>query len=193
MHEVEELLGATGLDFKRDERLVRGLDYYTRTVFEFLEPSLGAQNALAAGGRYDHLIEDFGGKPTPAVGFSIGLERVMLAKPQLQSGLEEGVYILAIGDEARRKAFETASGLRASGIRAELDHLLRSPKAQMREADRVGLPFCVIIGEEELSGGYFALRDMRSGTQDKVEETDILDELKHRLAEGRQEGSSRSE
>ena len=193
LHEVEELLGDSGLDFKREERLVRGLDYYTRTVFEFLEPSLGAQNALAAGGRYDHLIEEFGGKPTPAVGFSIGLERVMLANPQLQSGLEEGVYILAIGDEARRKAFETASGLRASGIRADFDHLLRSPKAQMREADRVGLPFCMIIGEEELSGGYYSLRDMRSGIQDKVEKTDILDELKRRLAEGRQEGSSRSE
>jgi histidyl-tRNA synthetase len=193
LHEVEELLEASGLDFKRKERLVRGLDYYTRTVFEFLEPSLGAKNALAAGGRYDHLIAEFGGKPTPAVGFSIGLERVMLANPQLQSRLEEGVYILAIGDEARHKAFETASGLRAAGIRADLDHLLRSPKAQMREADRVGLPFCVIIGEEELSGGYYSLKDMRSGTQDKVEETDILDELKRRLAEGRQEGYSKSQ
>ena len=191
LDEVEELLVASGVDFKREERLVRGLDYYTRTVFEFLEPSLGAQNALAAGGRYDHLIEEFGGKPTPAVGFSIGLERVMLAKPRLENGSEEGVYILAIGDEARRRAFETASKLRVAGIRSDLDHLLRSPKAQMREADRLGHPFCVIIGEEELSGGYYSLRDMRSGTQDKVEEADILEELRRRLTKGLQEGSSR--
>jgi histidyl-tRNA synthetase len=189
LQEVEEILVASGLDFKREERLVRGLDYYTRTVFEFLEPKLGAQNALAAGGRYDHLIEEFGGKPTPAVGFSIGLERVMLANPQLQSELEEGVYVLAIGDESRRKAFETASGLRAAGIRADLDHLMRSPKAQMREADRLGHPFCVIIGEEELAGGFFSLRDMRSGDQEKVEEADILEELSRRLVEGLQEDS----
>jgi histidyl-tRNA synthetase len=192
LHEVEELLTVTGLDFSKEERLVRGLDYYSRTVFEFLEPSLGAQNALAAGGRYDHLIEDFGGKPTPAVGFSIGLERVMLAKPQLESGAVKGVYVMAISDEARRKAFDTASRLRDTGIRADLDHLMRSPKAQMREADRSGFPLCLIIGEDELSGGYYSLKDMNSGAQQRVDEADILEELMRRLSGGLEESPSDS-
>lgn len=181
--EVEELLKTSGLSFRREGRLVRGLDYYTRTVFEFVEPSLGAQNALSAGGRYDHLIEEFGGKSTPAVGFSIGLERVMMAEPKIEVDTGKGVYVLAVGDEARRKAFETAERLRGEGIRADLDHLSRSPKAQMREADRAGFSFCVFIGEEEISGGYYSLRDMRRGDQEKVKEADFLKELRRRLAE----------
>jgi histidyl-tRNA synthetase len=179
-----ELLEAAGANPRREGRLVRGLDYYTRTVFEFQDPALGGQNALAAGGRYDHLVEELGGKPTPAVGFSIGLDRVMLAGPRLDEAEEGGVYILAIGGESRRRAFAVAHRLRGAGIRADLDHLERSPKAQMREADRAGFPLCVVIGEEETAGGYYTLRDMRSATQERVLETDLLGEIKRRMAAG---------
>jgi histidyl-tRNA synthetase len=180
---VEELLDEAGVAYRRDERLVRGLDYYTRTVFEFQDPELGAQNTLCAGGRYDHLVEELGGKPTPAVGFSVGLERVMLAGPDLEKSVEGGVYVMAIGEEARDRAFLTAHVLRKAGIRSDLDYLGRSPKAQMREADRGGFAFSVIIGEEELAGGYYTLRDMRAGSQEKVEEDDLMREIGKRLDE----------
>jgi histidyl-tRNA synthetase len=188
--QVEDLLRFAGIDYHRDARLVRGLDYYTRTVFEFQDPSLGAQNTLSAGGRYDRLIEEFGGKPTPAVGFSIGLERVMLAGPRLDDTDDRGVYILAIGNEARRKAFTIANRLRGEGLVADLDHLGRSPKAQMREADRQGFLICVIIGEEELGGGYLTMRDMRRGTQEKVLEEDLLASIKKLLADTAVESGS---
>jgi len=181
---VEGLLTEAGVLYLRDDRLVRGLDYYTRTVFEFRDPELGAQKAICAGGRYDHLVEELGGKPTPAVGFSVGLERVMLAGPVLEEGEGAGVYVMAIGEEARVRAFLAAHALRKADIRADLDHLGRSPKAQMREADRGGFTYSLIIGEEELQGGYYTLRDMRDGTQERVEEADLLPEIGRRLYKG---------
>lgn len=179
--EVVELLEAARVPFRKDSHLVRGLDYYTRTVFEFQDPQAGAQNTLAAGGRYDNLVEELGGKPTPATGFSIGMERVMLAGPRLETGEEAGVYVMAIGEEARSRAFLTAHRLRSAGIRAALDHLRRSPKAQMREADRGGFPWSVIIGEEELSGGFYTLRDMSEGNQERVEESELVDKVMENL------------
>jgi histidyl-tRNA synthetase len=181
--EVEDLLQAASLPFRRDSRMVRGLDYYTRTVFEFQDPKLGGQNALAAGGRYDNLVEELGGKPTPATGFSIGMERVMLAGPRLEEESGKGVYVMAIGEGAREKAFLTAQRLRGAGISADLDHLRRSPKAQMREADRGGFVLSVIIGEQELAGGYYTLRDMRAASQETVEEGKLEETVKQRLAE----------
>ncbi len=174
---VEELLKEAGVDFVREERLVRGLDYYTRTVFEFQDPELGAQNALAAGGRYDHLVEEMGGEPTPAVGFSIGLERVLKALPPVDGGERDGVYVVAIGDDARRKAFSVAFKIRALGVRCDLDHMDRSPKAQMREADRQGYRYCLILGEEELTGGYYSLRDLVEGTQERLGEDGWLERI----------------
>ncbi|MBN2025355.1 MAG: histidine--tRNA ligase [Actinobacteria bacterium] len=173
--EVIALLEAASVAFRMDGRLVRGLDYYTRTVFEFQDPKAGGQNAIAAGGRYDDLIGELGGKPTPATGFSIGMERVMLAGPRLEPGEDAGIYIMAIGDEARSKAFLAAYELRKAGIRVDLDHLLRSPKAQMREADRGGFALSVIIGEDEMAGGYYTLREMLEGSQERVEESDLVE------------------
>lgn len=179
---VESLLGAVSLPYRRDGRMVRGLDYYTRTVFEFQDPKLGGQNALAAGGRYDNLVEELGGKPTPATGFSIGMERVMLAGPRLEESGTSGVYIMAIGDSAREKAFLTAQEMRDAGLHADLDHLRRSPKAQMREADRGGFACSVIVGDDELAGGYFTLRDLRTATQERVEAAELVETIKSRLA-----------
>jgi histidyl-tRNA synthetase len=188
--EVEGLLEAAEVRFRRDARLVRGLDYYTRTVFEFQDPELGAQNALAAGGRYDHLVEELGGKPTPAVGFSIGLERVMLADPILEGDGDGGIYVIAIGESARRRAFLVVKELRGEGMRTDLDHLGRSPKAQMRDADRGGFTLSVVIGEDEMAGGYYTLRDMRTGSQQRIEEIDLVAVLKGLLiAENPVEGT----
>lgn len=166
---VEELLASAGVDFLREERLVRGLDYYTRTVFEFQDPELGGQNALAAGGRYDHLVEEMGGRPVPAVGFSIGVERVMKAGPALPGEDREGVYIVAMVEEARKRAFLLARELRARTVRCDLDHMERSLKAQMKDADRQGYRYCLILGEDEMKGGYLTLRDLESGNQERLE------------------------
>jgi len=180
--EVERLLRAVSLPFRSDSRLVRGLDYYTRTVFEFQDPRLGGQNTLAAGGRYDALVEELGGKPTPATGFSIGMERVMLAGPRLEDKRQSGVFVVAIGEAARTKAFQVAQELRGAGIRADLDHLGRSPKAQMREADRDGCELSVIIGDDEMEGGYYSLRDMRSADQQRVEKGMLVEAVRRHLA-----------
>jgi histidyl-tRNA synthetase len=180
-HEVAELLQAASIPFRRDDRLVRGLDYYTRTVYEFQDPQAGAQNALAAGGRYDKLVEELGGKPMPATGFSIGMERVMLAGPRLEESEDAGVYVVAIGEAARGRAFLAANRLRSAGIRADLDHMQRSPKAQMREADRGGFACSVIVGEDEMAGGYYTLRDMREGGQERVEESGLVETVRQRL------------
>lgn len=178
---VERLLAAAGVSFRRDGRLVRGLDYYTRTVFEFQDPELGGQNALAAGGRYDHLVEELGGKPTPAVGFSIGLDRVMLAGPETGEEAGGGVYVVAIGEEARTKAFALAQKLRKAGIRADLDHMGKSAKAQMRDADKGGFSLVVIVGEEELEGSFVTLRDLESGSQERVDEDALVEGAAGRL------------
>lgn len=179
---VMEHLKSACVPFREDEHLVRGLDYYTRTVFEFQDPQAGAQNALAAGGRYDNLVEELGGRHTPATGFSIGMERVILAGPRVEAGGDAGVYVMAIGEKARGKAFLAAYKLRGAGIRTELDHMGRSPKAQMREADRGGFACSVIIGEEELGGGYYTLRNMNEGEQERVEESDLVDTVRMSLA-----------
>lgn len=181
LEEVRGLLKSCGLEPRLDERMVRGLDYYTRTVFEFRDPSLGAQNALAAGGRYDRLIEELGGDPTPAVGFSIGMERVMLAGPRLEEEESTGVYVVAIGEAAREAAFPLAHELRDAGVRADLDHMRRSAKAQMREADREGYPLCLIIGDDELGGGYLTLRDMESGEQERIAAAGAAEAVRSRL------------
>jgi len=166
---------------KRDGRLVRGLDYYTRTVFEFRTASLGAQNSLAAGGRYDKLVEELGGRPVPATGFSIGMERVMMAGPKLPQEPDYGIYVMAIGDEARKPAFILAQDLRDKGIRADLDLMSRSPKAQMREADRMSFPLAVIIGKDEIEGGYLSLREMKTGEQANIAAGELESEIRRRL------------
>ena len=182
--QVEETLEAAEVYPKRDSRLVRGIDYYTRTVFEFATPALGAQNSLSAGGRYDTLIEELGGAPAPATGFSIGMERVMLADPRLPEQRDFGIYVMAIGDEARKPAFMLAQSLRDKGFSADLDLMDRSPKAQMREADRMGFQLAAIIGKDEMAGGYVALRDMKSGAQENIQVAELEGEIRRRHSAG---------
>lgn len=167
---VQEYLTALGIEYELDPGLVRGLDYYTRTVFEFPSKSLGF--ALGGGGRYDGLVEEMGGSPTPGLGFGLGMDRIMLA-------LEEGrvefpeedkceVYIAAMGDKAQVKALALTDTLHRCGITADCDICGRGLKAQMKYAGKIGAKFSMVLGEDELSSGQAVLKDMSGGETGKV-------------------------
>ncbi len=167
---LEALLHLLGVKYVINDRLVRGLDYYTRTTFEFINPTLGAQNALAGGGRYDGLVEALGGPPTPGIGFAVGVERVVaslsreaLAVPPLQ-----GVYVATLGREAWERGFGIVQALRQRGIRATLDVEGRSLKGQLRQANKDRFRFALILGDEELRKGEAILKDLEQREQVEV-------------------------
>ena len=176
--ELKGLLGDLGVAFVEDPFLVRGLDYYTRTAFELERPNLGAQSALAGGGRYDLLAVEVGSKrPVPAVGFAAGLERLFLALFEQGTALPEApkpqVFFVALGDEAARWVFSKAQALRHAGLRVGLDLNGRSMKAQMREANRQGAPFTVIVGKDELAAEKAQVKTMETGDQVEVGFNDL--------------------
>ncbi len=179
---LQGYLNALGLTYTLDPRLVRGLDYYTRTVFEVTHPRLGAQSSLCGGGRYDGLVEALGGPPTPAVGFALGMERLLLAleaeglAPAAPAGPD--VFVGAAGDGVRAEAMALAARLRRSGLTVETDLSGRSLRAQLKHAARLGAPFAVLVGEEELARGAAVLRHLERGEQEEVP----LDRLAERLA-----------
>jgi histidyl-tRNA synthetase len=177
--EVRSLLDLLKIPYTIDERLVRGLEYYTKTAFEVINPRLGAQNALAGGGRYDDLIEVIGGPSTPAMGFAVGIERVMASLP---SAAEEddlrGVYVATIGQEAQRTGMGLLQELRRRGIRGLMDLETRSLKGQMRQANKERVRYCLIVGDEELRLGQAMLRDMVKADQVAV----ALDRIAEHLA-----------
>ena len=170
---VKEYLNLLGVEFRENPFLVRGLDYYTRTVFEFKSSGLGAQSTILAGGRYDYLIGEIGGPETPALGFAMGIDRVMLLLPELEEK-REGVFVITRGEEAYREGLELVNFLRSKGIKAEIDHRQGSFKAQMKAADRVKAEFAVIIGEEEVKEGFYSLKELSTGKQEKVETREEL-------------------
>jgi histidyl-tRNA synthetase len=163
---VKEYLAGLGVDFTLDKTLVRGLDYYTRTVFEFTHSSLGAQDAIGGGGRYDGLIGELGGEPAPAVGLAIGVERVMLALEAANScacAAPLPVFGVALGESARRAICGLIARLRSAGIAAAMDFDNRSMKAQLRAANRRGALLALIIGDSELEKGIVIVKDLREG------------------------------
>lgn len=175
---VKELLESAGVPYTVQPNLVRGLDYYTRTVFEFVGFDLGAQNTLIGGGRYDNMIEQIGGKPAPAIGFGSGLDRLILAM-EAAGGLAAAepfldVYLVALDDDARRWAVRTAAGLRALGLAVEFDLLGRSMKAQMREANRKGAVRTVIVGSNELQDETAQVKNMQTNEQASVPFADLV-------------------
>jgi len=179
--QVKELLSDLEIPFTEDPHLVRGLDYYTRTAFELISPDLGAQDALGGGGRYDLLIEEIGGRPTPAVGFAAGMERLMIACEELDIQLAEeqtlDVYIVTIGDKARKWALKHLSKLRKAGLSASMDYIGRSVKSQMKDADRENAHYTIIVGENELNEGKFTLRDMKASQENAYTFEKILAEI----------------
>ena len=167
--EVRALLDSKGLEYEVDPGLVRGLDYYTRTVFEFESGVLGAQAALGGGGRYDGLVELLGGPPTPGVGWAAGIERILLAhRPDTMTVPPLRAFVVVAKSERRREAFDLALGLRDNEIAADIDHAGRSLKGQLKQADRLGAQWTVILGDA------MELKDMRDGKQREVTGFDEL-------------------
>jgi histidyl-tRNA synthetase len=169
---VRSLLDQAGIGYELDGRLVRGLDYYTRTVFEFHSARLGAQSQVAGGGRYDQLIELLGGPATPANGWAAGIERILLAIGAPEEEQPRDVFVAA-EDSQRERALALVTELRRAGLRADLDLAGRGMKGQMRQADRAGASHALILDAD----GSIQLRDMRSGEQREVEAGRVVEEL----------------
>ncbi|MEW6719304.1 MAG: histidine--tRNA ligase [Thermodesulfobacteriota bacterium] len=177
---VEASLASAGIPFSRNSRMVRGLDYYRRTTFEFVIPGMGAQNTVAAGGRYDGLAEMIGGKePVPAIGFAIGVERLLMllgeggpAQPQADA------FLVTTAPSLLPEAFRWKMELIALGVRADMDYEGRSMKSQFRRADRSGARAVVVLGEEEAARGAVAYRDMEKGTQEEVAPDEAMRRLR---------------
>ncbi|HXR60782.1 MAG TPA: histidine--tRNA ligase [Solirubrobacterales bacterium] len=171
--EVRGLLDAAGISYVVDPTLVRGLDYYTRTIFSFVCDQLGAQSEVGGGGRYDGLIEQLGGAPTPAVGFAAGIERILLALGETAApSVGNKVFISTNYDEEMERAFALVSDLRHKGIPAELDLAGRGQKGQLKHANRIGAKFVLFLHGENAE-----LRDMESGEQRQIDLANIADEM----------------
>jgi len=177
---VQGFLTELGIAHECDNKLVRGLDYYSRTTFEITSPDVGAQKALCGGGRYDELIEQLGGKPTPAVGFAAGIERIMLALSEKQAQAMEKmmVYFVTASESAVGSLFRLANELRQSGIPTFSDTLRRSVKAQMREANRLAATYAVIVGDEEIADNSAKVKDLATGEQTDVSMSNLVSHLK---------------
>ncbi|HEU4480507.1 MAG TPA: histidine--tRNA ligase [Actinomycetota bacterium] len=176
---VKGLLTQVGVRFEEEPSLVRGLDYYTRTAFEFVAGSLGSQNAVGGGGRYDGLAEVLGGPHVPGIGFALGLDRIMLSLGEGAAPLSSPVtaYVVVLGEAAAEAAFPLVTRLRSAGIGAELDVMGRGMKGQMKDADRSGARYAVILGDDEIASREATVKDLGSGDQERCP----LERLEERL------------
>ena len=176
--ELKEHLTAADLPFKVNPKIVRGLDYYTRTVFEFVTTSLGSQGTVCGGGRYDKLIETLGGTSTCGVGFGMGIERVLMLIEAVGASIpaEEQIklYIASMGSEAYKQAFAITSQLRRNGIKAEIDHMQRSIKAQFKYADKINAEYVIVIGDNELAANEVNVKKMADGSFECIKISDIV-------------------
>jgi len=182
---LKKYLEILKLEYVVDPRIVRGLDYYTKTAFEIITDEVGKRGTVCGGGRYDRLVEDCGGPGTPGVGFGMGLERTILTLEN--KGIEipkpagPDVFIITIGDSASYEGFKLLNQLRETDLVADMDHLSRSVKAQFKYADRLTAGYTIVIGEEELSKGTVKLRNMTDGRELEVASDDIVDVLKQNI------------
>ncbi len=169
---VKACLDAAGAEYVIDPDIVRGLDYYTGTVFEVISNRIGAQGAVCAGGRYNGLIEELGGDKLPAVGFGMGMERLLAVMEangvDIPKDKEITVYFAANGEAPRMKAFALAQQLRGEGVSAEFDHMERSFKAQFKYANKLGVKYTAAIGDDELEKGFVKVKRMSDGTETEV-------------------------
>ena len=170
---VRGLLDDVDIDYTLQPRLVRGLDYYTRTAFEWVAAGLGSQDAVGGGGRYDGLSESLGGPPLPGIGIAPGIDRIVLARSGETGVKKVSVYVVALGEAAKSHAFKIVTGLRAAGVAAELDLMGRGMKGQMKDASRSGARWAAIIGDEEIAAGEVALKDLDTGTQETIPAADL--------------------
>jgi histidyl-tRNA synthetase len=169
--QVKELLGAASVEFTIDPTLVRGLDYYTRTIFSFVCDRLGAQSEIGGGGRYDGLISQLGGPDTPAIGWAAGVERILLALDEEAPAPSRDLFIAVAGEQQRTRAVALAGELRRAGVSVEIDLAGRSVKGQMKQADRINAARTLMLEED----GTASLREMKTGRQQQVEPADVLE------------------
>ena len=178
LDKLEASLKAANVPYEIDPHIVRGLDYYTRTVFEFIADGIGAQSTICGGGRYDGLVSQLGGPELPAVGFAMGISRLILAMEASGVAAHEAetpvLYVAPMGDAAQREALRITEELRASGVYAECDVTGRGLKAQMKYADKIGAKYTLILGDDELSSGKAQLRSMADSTQTEIALADVV-------------------
>lgn len=183
--DLKRNLDAMGIDYMVDAGIVRGLDYYTKTAFEFVSNKIGAQGTVCGGGRYDHLIEQIGGPPIPGVGFGLGIERLLLVLEA--SGIEipkpDGVdvFLAVMGDRAKNFGLKLMRDLRKDGIKAEMDIMGRNIKGQFKYADRLDTKFTLVIGDNELDEGVVSVKTMATSMQKQVALDCIMEEIKNFL------------
>ncbi len=178
---TKKYLDAMNIEYKINPRIVRGLDYYTRTVFEFVSNEIGAQGTVCGGGRYDGLCKELGGNDMPALGFGMGIERLLLLMEKKGLDFPESpkcnIYIASTGADASLKAAEIVSQLRSSGVQAEFDLAGRSVKAQMKFANKIGAQFTMVLGENEIAENKAKLKNMESGAEQEVDLTAFSDDF----------------
>ena len=174
---LRRFLDKLGVGYVINPRLVRGLDYYTKTTFEYNVGGIGSQDAIGGGGRYDGLVEECGGPPTPGVGVACGMERCVLAAQAHTAGQEHqtglDVFIVSLGEAARERAFELAHSMRRAGLAVDFDMIGRGLKAQMRYADKMRARFVAIVGDDELAAGEATVKDMSTGEQTRIAQTEL--------------------
>ena len=178
---VRRYLDVLEVAYEPNPRMVRGLDYYTKTAFEVVAGRLGAQNAVAAGGRYDHLVAQLGGPEIPGIGFAIGMERLLLILPDEPLPRSPLLFIAALGEGPQREAFRLGYQSNQAGVGTMMDYEGRSLKAQMRRADKFGARYVLILGEDEQRTGQAILRDMEEGKQEEIPLISIFEEMANRL------------
>ena len=183
--QVKTLLSEAGIAYTVDPSIVRGLDYYSRTVFEFVSDAAGAQGTVLGGGRYDTLLEQMDSKSVPAVGFAAGMERLLLVMeaencmPPAETGTM--CYLAGMDTASRKQAFLLAQNLRKEGISCETDLMDRSVKAQFKYADKTGARFVAVLGENELAEGAAEVKDLRASASERVKFGELADYIKRRI------------
>ena len=179
---LQSCLNALKIPYTINPRIVRGLDYYTKTVFEIVSTGIGSQSTVCGGGRYDGLVEELGGPQMPGVGFGLGMERLLLTAQshgvQIPRPESCRVYVAAMSGDARLAGFKLAHELRAAGVKAECDHMVRSAKAQFKYAGKLGARFVAMLGEDELTRGVARLKNMDTGEERDVEIEDLAQAVK---------------
>lgn len=176
--ELQDLLRALDVEYTLDPSLVRGLDYYTRTAFEFVAGGLGSQNAVGGGGRYDGLAQALGGPSLPSIGFALGLDRIMIARPSSDLRSPLRAYVVTVSDDGGRAALALATDLRRGGIAADLAMSEKGMKAQMKDAARSGARFAILLGREEMAAGEATVKDLESGDQERCPLTDVAERIR---------------
>jgi histidyl-tRNA synthetase len=182
--EVRRQLELLGIGYRLDHRLVRGLDYYTRTTFEVRSDALGAQNSVLGGGRYDGLVRELGGPDLPGIGFALGMERLILmaGTPSVASRCD--VFLAPLVAAAQDRALLLQRALRQAGLRVLMEHEARGVKSQMKRADKLGARYVALLGDEELAKGVWTLRDMAASAQEQLTEAELAARLNQRLRNG---------